>query len=244
MKKIVIGTVVTSVIAGVTLIGLLTNSVSDRSIVQAKENVNQITQQHVKQPNASISNDSFHNIEAAKQSLVFEINGEASLFEGTYHFTIKQGDKIIMTGFGTASVGGPEWGKVNQTIIVPVNKLSLDIPLHIELYEIDQESGEQVRKINMPLTMYANSKKVDNESFRNLMITPVSVDYSLKGEARLSEGTYHYTLKHGEKVLASGFGTASIGAPDWGKVQYDWNRVGEHNQSTTITHKEADRHFK
>ncbi|MGG1635871.1 Gmad2 immunoglobulin-like domain-containing protein [Paenibacillus sp. NRS-1760] len=241
MKKIVVGTVVASVIAGATLIGLMTNSVSDRSIVQAKENVNQITQQHVKQPTANISNDSFRNIEAAKQSLVFEINGEASLFEGTYHFTIKQGDKIIMTDFGTASVGGPEWGKVNQTIIVPVNKLSLDNPLHIELYEIDQESGEQVRKINMPLTMYASSKKVDNESFRNLMITPVSVDYSLKGET--FRGTYNYTLKHGEKVLASGFGTASIGAPDWGKVPYDWNRLGEHNQSTTITHKEADRHF-
>ncbi|MGO4347219.1 hypothetical protein AB4Z45_17180 [Paenibacillus sp. MCAF9] len=61
------------------------------------------------------------------------------------------------------------------------------------------------------------------------MITPVSVNYSLKGEARLSEGTYHYTLKHGEKVLASGFGTATIGAPDWGKVQYECNHVGEHN---------------
>ncbi|MGO4347218.1 hypothetical protein AB4Z45_17175 [Paenibacillus sp. MCAF9] len=64
-----------------------------------------------------------------------------------------------MTDFGTASVGGPEWGKVNQTIIVPVNKLSLDIPLHIELYEIHQESVEQVRKVIIPLTMYASSKK-------------------------------------------------------------------------------------
>ncbi|MNH46424.1 Immunoglobulin-like domain of bacterial spore germination [compost metagenome] len=50
-------------------------------------------------------------MKAEKQNLLFEIKGEASVYEGTYYYTIKQGDKIIASDFGTASAAGPDWGE-------------------------------------------------------------------------------------------------------------------------------------
>ncbi|QJD81779.1 Gmad2 immunoglobulin-like domain-containing protein [Cohnella herbarum] len=223
-KTLAIGTIAASVIAGSTLIGFLTTTIADRNTVQAKQIVMQEIQHQAKLPKPNLNvgiatnNDSFRNVAAYKQSLIFDLQGEARVFEGTYNYAIKQGRKIIASGFGTASMGGPEWGEVNQKIAVPVKKLSGHDPLTIELYEIDQESGKQVRKVNIPLTLGTSSAKSENESFRNMKIAPASLKYSIKGEARMFEGTYNYVVKQGEKEITTGFGTASIGAPDWGKV--------------------------
>ncbi|MBH5318421.1 spore gernimation protein [Paenibacillus sp. GSMTC-2017] len=221
MKKITIGAVAASVIAGATIVTILSTS-NDSIIAQAKEGVKQGAK-HQLVTNVSDSkktvSESFRNIKVSKEKLLFQLKGEASVFEGTYHYTIKQGDKVIVEEFGSASIGGPDWGKINQQIEVPASKLSGDAPLTLELYEMDQESGKQVRKINISLTDMTQNKITNNDSFRNITVTPVSMSYSIKGEAKMNEGTYHYAVKQGNTVVASDYGTATIGAPEWGKVK-------------------------
>lgn len=195
MNKTAIATIVASVIAGTSCFGYFTNVTIDRNV----DRIKQIdTHQQVKQPIANESN-SFRNIKVTSQSVAFVIKGEASVFEGTFHYTVKQGEKVIVENFGTASIGGPEWGKVEQQINIPWNKMSGHSPLTIELYEIDQESGQKVRVMQIPLTIGSDSNSYKNESFRNITVAPVSFEYSIKGEARLHEGTFNYDVKQGVK---------------------------------------------
>jgi len=221
MNKIAIGAFAVSVVAGATLIGFLTSSIEGRNFVQAKQiALYEATQQQKSIPPAgSLANsDSFRNVKAVKQSLVFELKGEARVSEGTYNYAVKQGMKTIVFGYGTASIGAPEWGTVAQKIVVPADKLSGDAPLVLEVYEINQENGERVNRIRTPLTLDANAGINGNDAFRNLKAAPVSVNYKITGEARMLEGTYLYTVKQDRQEIVSGFGTASSGAPDWGKM--------------------------
>lgn len=221
MNKAAFGTITAAVFAGVTIFGFgILSTANDNNTAQAKPGIEQQQPLETKQPVENNSeSEAFRNIKTVKQKLQFQIKGEASVFEGTYHYSIKQGDKVIAADFGSASLGGPAWGKIDQKIDVPVNKLSSNAPLTIEIYEIDQESGKQVNKVSMPLFVNTNSKAKNNDQFRNISITPITLSYSLKGEARMHEGTYHYAVKQGNNIIVSDYGTTSIGAPDWGKIE-------------------------
>jgi Immunoglobulin-like domain of bacterial spore germination len=221
MKKTTIGTIYATVIAGAAIFtfGLLSTN-NNNNTALAKEQAQQEVQQQpieTKQPVENNSEEAFRNIQTAKQKLQFQLKGEASVFEGTYHYNIKQGSKVIAEDFGQATTGGPAWGKIDQKIDIPVNKLSGNAPIFIELYEFDQESGKQMNTISMPLSVNTSIKGKNNEKFRNLSVTPSLISYSLKGEARMHEGSYHYAVKQGDNAIVTGYSTASMGAPDWGK---------------------------
>jgi len=215
MIKTTITTIAATLIAGATTYAA--PSIMDRNVAKDKQVE---THQQTKQIAVNQSDsDSFRSIEAALQNLSFTIKGEARVFEGTYHYTVKQGRKVILQSFGTVSKGGPEWGEFEQKIDIPVNKLIGDTPLTLEIFELDQEeNGKQIREVTIPLTKTVSNKIYKNDSFRNIMVETATHEYSLTGEARLFEGTYHYAVKQGDKEITTGFGTASIGAPDWGKI--------------------------
>ncbi|MEC0093172.1 Gmad2 immunoglobulin-like domain-containing protein [Paenibacillus macquariensis] len=155
---------------------------------------------------------------AIKTTTEYIVTGQASVFEGTYQYAVKQGESVIVKGFGTASQGGPEWGEISQNISIPTNKLSGNQSLTLELYEIDQESGAVVNKHTVPLNVI---NKVDNQAFRNIKVAPatkITTEFSVSGEASVFEGTYQYVMKQGERVIGKGFGTASQGGPEWGTI--------------------------
>ncbi|MFD0586522.1 Gmad2 immunoglobulin-like domain-containing protein [Paenibacillus sp. GCM10027627] len=218
MKKAAIGTIAATVIAGASLVGYIATSFDDRNVALANQLAKKAVHQKDNGAVAPKQEESFRNVKAEKKSFVFDLKGEASVFEGTYHYAVKQGGKVIASDFGTASAGGPEWGKMEQRITIPADKLAIDLPLTVELYEVDQESGKQVRKISIPVTLDTNGKTYENESFRGLKLLPVSLEYTVKGEAQMHEGTFHYNVLQGGKVVANGYDTASIGAPDWGAI--------------------------
>ncbi|MFS0554353.1 Gmad2 immunoglobulin-like domain-containing protein [Brevibacillus sp. 179-C9.3 HS] len=93
----------------------------------------------------------FRNLQLATPSVVYTVSGEASVFEGTYQYAVKQGEQVVAKGFGTASKGGPEWGEFTQEIVIPLSNLSKNKPSSLELFEIDQESGEMKNKLVLPL---------------------------------------------------------------------------------------------
>ncbi|MCE0451895.1 MULTISPECIES: Gmad2 immunoglobulin-like domain-containing protein [Brevibacillus] len=93
----------------------------------------------------------FRNLKLAAPSVVYTVSGEASVFEGTYQYAVKQDEQVVAKGFGTASKGGPEWGEFSQEIVIPLSNLSKNNTSTLELFEIDQESGETKNKMVFPL---------------------------------------------------------------------------------------------
>ncbi|WP_234405565.1 Gmad2 immunoglobulin-like domain-containing protein [Paenibacillus sp. IHBB 10380] len=168
-----------------------------------------------------VNNKVFRDIKlvpATKTTIEYSVTGQASVFEGTYQYVVKQGERVIVKGFGTASQGGPEWGTISQTISIPKRKLNGNQPLTLGLFEIDAESGAAVNKLTVPLNA---SKTRNNKVFRNIKLTPATkttIEYTVTGEASVFEGTYQYAVKQGERVIVKGFGTASQGGPEWGTI--------------------------
>ncbi|TVX88305.1 Gmad2 immunoglobulin-like domain-containing protein [Paenibacillus agilis] len=222
MKTKTIAIVTASILAGSSLLGYVGTTWAGKQQQPSAQ-----TKQEVKIPNVlaqkpqqekTYSNDAFRNIGEVKLSEQYVIKGEARVFEGNYNYVVKQGSKVITKGFNTASKGGPEWGTFSQTITVPVNKLNSMQPLTVELFEVDMESGKEVRKVVVDLNGKGSVKQ--NDSFRGVKVVSANVQVAIKGEAQVHEGTYNYAVKQGNKVIAQGFGTASMGAPEWGQVKH------------------------
>lgn len=165
--------------------------------------------------NEAAKQNMFRNIKLAEPALLYTLKGEASVFEGTYQYAVKQGKHVLAKGYGTASKGGPEWGTFAQTIKIARSELIRNEPLMLEIFEINQENGAIINKLSIPLD---SSDTVKNTNvFRNLKLAAPSVVYTVSGEASVFEGTYQYAVKQGEQVVAKGFGTASKGGPEWGE---------------------------
>ncbi|UHA75927.1 spore gernimation protein [Paenibacillus sp. 481] len=162
------------------------------------------------------SNKAFRQVKQVGSVVTYTIKGEASLFEGTYNYAVKQGGKVVATGFGTASKGGPEWGTFTQAISIPANKLSGKQPLTLEMFEMDQESGKAINKVVMSLSTTPSKKVAGNKVFRQVKHVNTAMTYTVKGEANVFEGAYQYAVKQGNTVVAKGFGEASKGGPEWG----------------------------
>ncbi|MFC4077785.1 Gmad2 immunoglobulin-like domain-containing protein [Salinithrix halophila] len=159
----------------------------------------------------------FRRVKVSKPQVVYEVKGEARVFEGTYHYRVKDGEKIIAKGWGTASEGGPEWGVFSQTIRLPKSKDAMKANLKLELFEESPKDGSEVNRLVLPLRNGIHQKK--NGAFRNIQIHEPKVEYRVSGEARVFEGTYDYAVSDGHNYLAKGWGTASKGAPEWGKFK-------------------------
>ncbi|MCR8845233.1 Gmad2 immunoglobulin-like domain-containing protein [Paenibacillus sp. SC116] len=221
MKTKTIAIITASILAGSSLLGYVGTTWAGKQQQPSTQ-----TKQEVKVPNVLVqkpqqektySNDAFRNIGEVKLSEQYVIKGQARVFEGNYNYVVKQGSKIVAEGFGTASKGGPEWGAFSQTITVPVSKLNSTQPLTVELFEIDMESGKQVNKVVVALN--GKGKVKYSDAFRGVKVASSTAQVAVKGEARVHEGTYNYAVKQGGKVIAQGFSTASIGAPEWGQVK-------------------------
>jgi len=193
-----------------------------------------------------VENQAFRNIKVSpvtKTTTEFSVSGEASVFEGTYQYIMKQGERVIVKGFGTASQGGPGWGTISQNISIPNSKLSSKQSLTLELFEVDQESGAIVNKLIAPLNV---SQTVNNQVFRNIKVVPATnttIDYAVTGQASVFEGTYQYAVKQGERVIVKSFGTASQSGSEWGElsqtISIPTSRLSG-NQSLTLELYEID----
>lgn len=69
-----------------------------------------------------------------------------------------------------------------------------------------------------PATDHVTTK---NGRFRNVSVRKAAEgEYTIAGEARVFEATYSYVVEDGHDELASGFGTTSAGAPEWGRFSF------------------------
>ncbi|GEC91232.1 Gmad2 immunoglobulin-like domain-containing protein [Brevibacillus brevis] len=200
-----------------------------------------VTTQQETKANEAAKQNMFRNIKRAEPALLYTLKGEASVFEGTYQYAVKQGKHVVAKGYGTASKGGPEWGTFAQTITIPASELIENEPLILEIFEINQENGEVINKLSIPLD--SSDQVTNNKVFRNLKLAAPSVVYTVSGEANVFEGTYQYAVQQNGKIVAEGFGTASKGGPEWGaftqKISIPTSKLAS-NQPLTLELFEID----
>lgn len=90
--------------------------------------------------NKTYQNNTFRQV-TGQVNYIYQVQGEARVFEGTYHFEVSDGHYILIQGFGTASHGAPEWGSFKETIIIPSSDVPVNGSLVLELYAPNM-SGE------------------------------------------------------------------------------------------------------
>ncbi|MEQ7052794.1 Gmad2 immunoglobulin-like domain-containing protein [Paenibacillaceae sp. P-4] len=227
MKKTKIAIATATLLAGTAFAGFMNTTWAG----QVELNTKSIAQ---KQTLAKLQQNMFRDIKVEETDVIYTVKGEANVFEGNFQYVVKQGDTEITKGFGTASKGGPEWGIFSQDITISKSKLSADQTLTLELYEEDAATGEPMNKLEFP--MNENGEEKGNKAFRDAKVIITAVTYAVKGEANVHEGTYHYAVKHGDKVVTQGFGTASKGGPEWGAFEQTINApVAEMTNGTTLS---------
>jgi len=141
-KIIALGTAV--VIGGSAFFGVMNTSWAQNLPQQFKQSFHKPA---VTAAEEAVKEETFRNVKVSERFVQYIVSGKARVHEGTYNYAVKQADVVVAEGFGTASMGAPEWGTFSQEVSIPASKLSGDQPLTFELYEIDMESGEAVNKV-------------------------------------------------------------------------------------------------
>lgn len=79
-------------------------------------------------------------------------------------------------------------------------------------------------------------KKHQNERFRNVTVEKLkNNNFRVKGEAQVYEATIKWTVEDGHYVIADGFTTATIGAPEWGDFEFTFEaKKAEENSALTL----------
>ncbi len=65
------------------------------------------------------------------------------------------------------------------------------------------------------------SENLSNKIFKDVSITKISdTTFDVKGQARVFEATFGWSIEDGHNILKSGFETTDQGAPAWGNFSF------------------------
>lgn len=99
----------------------------------------------------TFANDAFRNVKVKeKGSNVFNISGEARVFEATFNYVVEDGMNELKEGHITTSQGAPAWGSFSFD--VDQKKTNDNSTLHIVLYEQSMKDGS--RQHQLPIYLY------------------------------------------------------------------------------------------
>jgi hypothetical protein len=101
-----------------------------------------------------------------KAKVHYQVTGQARVWEAAYSFRIKAGNKVLVEGHGTASIGAPEWGNFKEIIKVSKKKGK---KLTLELFEISAKDGTEINKLTIPLDCI-KGKTFHNKTFKNVKV--------------------------------------------------------------------------
>lgn len=90
----------------------------------------------------------------------------------------------------------------NDEIQVSVDTIQLEDPKVVDNESVKEFSNDRFRKVVV--------EKLEGNKFR------------IQGEAQVFEATVNWSVEDGHNVYDEGFTTATIGAPDWGKFDFNF----------------------
>ncbi len=78
-------------------------------------------------------------------------------------------------------------------------------------------------------------EKHSNEIFKDVIVESLGEDkYKAFGSARVFEATLNWSVEDGHFVLAEGYATANMGAPQWGNFEFEFTAKKVDDHSTLI----------
>jgi hypothetical protein len=86
-----------------------------------------------------------------------------------------------------------------------------------ELLGVEISWNQQLRRVEIS----HEQPVLENEAFRNILVSGSQGNYTVAGQARVFEATVQYEVEDGHVIFQQGFETASEGAPNWGIFTID-----------------------
>ncbi len=78
-------------------------------------------------------------------------------------------------------------------------------------------------------------EKHSNEIFKEVIVESLGENkYKASGSARVFEATLNWSVEDGHFVLAEGYVTANMGAPEWGDFEFEFTAKKVDDHSTLI----------
>lgn len=78
-------------------------------------------------------------------------------------------------------------------------------------------------------------KMHSNEAFKNVSVQSLPDNkFQVKGQARVFEATINWSVEDGHYILADGFATADMGAPEWGNFEFEFSAKKAEANSTMV----------
>jgi len=71
------------------------------------------------------------------------------MFEATYNWVVEDGHNELLSGYGTADAGAPEFG--NFSFVVHIKKSRANSTLHLILFETSANDGSRQHELPVPL---------------------------------------------------------------------------------------------
>ena len=99
--------------------------------------------------NKPFSNERFENVIVTKITEdSIAISGKAQVFEATFNWVLKQGNKEIKSGYQTTDAGAPEWGNFKFGLSIASQS---DSTMHLVLFESSAKDGSRMSELAIPL---------------------------------------------------------------------------------------------
>ena len=96
------------------------------------------------------SNPRFRNVTKTNIGVgIFEIKGEARVFEATVNYILRQGKEESDVAFTSTSKGAPEWGEFKFTINSTI--FNANVPLYLILFETSAKDGSRLDELTIKL---------------------------------------------------------------------------------------------
>lgn len=96
------------------------------------------------------SNEVFKNVHVQKTGeTTYLVAGQARVFEGVYHYLVRDGNEVIIDGRGKTDAAAPAFGKFSFS--VDVNKKTTIDGLYLVLFEVGAKDGSLQHELPIPL---------------------------------------------------------------------------------------------
>ena len=107
-----------------------------------------VTKAHM--PSRVYNNDRFRNVKVKQvKNGKYIVSGEAQVFEATFSWLLKDGDKEVLNGHTMTNAGAPAWGSFSFTIDATKNKP--DSTLDLVIYEASAKDGSMQHELHVRL---------------------------------------------------------------------------------------------
>lgn len=108
------------------------------------------TTQTEKPEKKQYANDRFRKVTVEKVAEdKFRIQGEAQVFEANINWSVEDGHKELKNGYTTATIGAPEWGTFDFTIVA--EKERENSTLQLVLFEMSMKDGSRQHELAIVL---------------------------------------------------------------------------------------------